>query len=115
MDLKRSARGQKWSFPLTRTARRQGLPGGWTSVFKTRQVSHFGLAGGRAVTGDRPPAGHPACEAPGPDATRRIILQATALLLFDQPVPDHAGLGPENSSSYPHWLTQADADTGKAR
>ena len=85
-------------------------------MFKTRQVIHFGLA---RWNRPRPPHGQPwwtiGLEAPGPDATRRTILQATALLLFDQPVPDHAGLGPENSSSYPHWLTQADADTGKAR
>lgn len=117
---------QKWSFPLAPHRTQAGVPGGWTSVVKARQVSHFGLADGQAVTGDRP-AGRPACsvelaeacahgqpwwtiglEATGPDATLRTILQATAALVFDPPLPGHARPGPENSCSYPHWLTQTD-------
>jgi hypothetical protein len=123
---------QKWSFPLAPHDTKAGLPGGWMSVVKARQVSHFGLVGGQAVTGDPPPAGRPACsveltqarahgqhwwtiglEATGPDATLRTILQATATLVFDRPLPGQARPGPENAFSYPHWLTQADAGTGK--
>lgn len=60
LEVTGRARGalQSWqerSFP--RPAQHRGsLPGGWTQVVKTRQVSHFGLADGQAVSGD-PPAG----------------------------------------------------------
>jgi len=124
---------QKWSFPLVPHDTDSGLPSGWTSVVKTRQVCRFGLAGGEAVAGDPPLAGRPVCsvelaqarargqnwwtigfEATGPDGTLGTILQATAALVFDQPLPGQAGPGPDNSFSYHHWLTQAVTGTGKA-
>lgn len=116
---------QKWSFPLGPHSGDASLPEGCISVFKTRHVSHFLLTGGRAVTGDLPPAGQPACsvdlaqarahgqpwwtlgfEATGPADTLRTILQAAAARVFDQPLPGRAEPGPDNASSYPDWLSQ---------
>jgi hypothetical protein len=124
---------QKWSFPLASHDTAAGLPGGWIPVAKTRHLCRFRLAGGEAVTADPPLAGRPACavelgqarahgqtwwtigfEATGPDGTLETILRATAALVFDQPLPGQARPGPDNSSSYHHWLIRAftNADNG---
>jgi hypothetical protein len=116
---------QKWSFSAAALSTDAGLPDGWIPVHKTRHVSRFGLAGGQALSGDPPSAGQPVCsvelaearahgqpwwtlgfEATGPADTLRTVLQATAALVFDQPLPGQAALGPDNSSSYHRWLTQ---------
>lgn len=123
---------QKWSFPLASHDMDAGLPSGWTSVLKTRQLCRFGLSSGQAITGD-PPAGRPACsvelgqarahgqpwwtigfEATGPYSTLSTILQATTAVVFDQPLPGQARPSPENSSSYHRWLTQAITNTSNA-
>jgi hypothetical protein len=92
-------------------------------VQKTRRVSHFSLARGRAVTGATRQPGRPACsaeltearlrgkawwtigfEATGPAGMLRTILEATAALVFVQPLPGWTVLGPANSYSYAQWL-----------
>lgn len=114
---------QKWSFPLSPHSPDPGRPDGWISVQKTRRVSRFSLAGGQAVTGATEQAGQPACsvelaearargkpwwtigfEATGPAGTLRTTLEATAALVFAQPLPGQAELGPASSSSYAQWL-----------
>lgn len=102
-----------------------GNPGGWIRGQKTRRVSQFSLADGRAVTGATPQAGQPACsvelaearaarpggpigfEATGPAQTLRTHLEATAALVFTRPLLGRAELGPANSYSYAEWLIRA--------
>ena len=111
LDVAGRARGpmqswQKWSFPLGPRSPDPGMPDGWIGVQKTRRVSRFSLADGRAVTGATGQAGQPACslelaearalgkawwtigfEATGPPETRRTHLEAAAALVFAQPLP----------------------------
>jgi hypothetical protein len=114
---------QKWSFPLAPHSPDPAVPDGWIGVHKTRRVSQFSLAGDRAVPAAAPQAGQPACsvelaearalgkawwtigfEATGPAQTLRIHLEATAALIFAQPLPGPADLGPASSCSYAEWL-----------
>lgn len=128
LDVEDRARGpiqswQKWSFPLGPRSPDPGTPDGWIRVHKTRRISQFSLADGRAVTGATPQAGQPACsaelaearargqawwtiglEATGPAQTLRTHLEATAALVFAQPLPGRAQPGPANSYSYAQWL-----------
>jgi hypothetical protein len=128
LDVAGRARGpmqswQKWSFPLGPRSPDPGMPDGWIGVQKTRRVSRFSLADGRAVTGATGQAGQPACsvelaearargkawwtigfEATGPAETLRTHLEAAAALVFAQPLAGQAELGPANSYSYAQWL-----------
>jgi len=66
LDVAGRARGpmqswQKWSFPLGPDSPAAAAPEGWIRVQKTRRVSRFSLARGRAVTGVTPQPGQPAC------------------------------------------------------
>lgn len=129
LDIAGRARGpmqawQKWSFPLGPDSP-DAAPDGWIRVHKTRRVSHFSLTGGRAVTGGPRQPGRPACsveltearlrgktwwtlgfEATSPAGTLRTTLEATAALVFAQPLPGRAGLGAVSSYSYAQWLTR---------
>jgi hypothetical protein len=129
LDIAGRARGsmqswQKWSFPLGPDSPAATAPGGWARVRKTRRVSHFSLARGQTVTGAAQP-GRPACsvelteahlrghpwwtlgfEATGPAETLRTHLEATAALVFAQPPPGPAELGPASSHSYAEWLIE---------
>jgi hypothetical protein len=129
LDMAGRARGplqswQKWSFPLGPDSPPATAPDGWMRVQKTRRISHFSLARGRAVT-DTPQPGQPACsveltqarlrgnpwwtigfEATGSAGTLRTTLEATAALVFAQPLPGPAVLGAASSCSYAQWLTR---------
>ena len=130
LDVAGRARGpmqswQKWSFPLGPDSPAAAAPEGWIRVQKTRRVSRFSLARGRAVTGVTPQPGQPACsvelaearlrgnpwwtigfEATGPAGTLRTTLEATAALVFARPLPERTVLGPASSYSYAQWLTR---------
>jgi hypothetical protein len=114
---------QKWSFPLTSHNPDPGRPDGWIGVQKTQRISYFSPAGGQAVTSATPQAGQPACsveltearargkpwwtigfEATGPAETLRTNLEATAALVFAQPLPGQAERSTANSYSYAQWL-----------
>jgi len=129
LDIAGRARGplqswQKWSFPLGPDSPAATAPDGWIRVRKTRRISHFSLARGRAVTGPARQRGQPACsaeltqarlrgqawwtigfEATGPADTLRTMLEATATLVFAQPLPGRTVLGAASSYSYAQWLT----------
>jgi hypothetical protein len=129
LDITDRARGplqswQKWSFPLGSGSPAATAPDGWIRVQKTRRLSHFSLAGGRAVT-DTAQSGQPACsveltqarlrgnpwwtigfEATGPAGTLRTTLEATAALVFAEPLPGRGVLHAANSCSYARWLTR---------
>jgi hypothetical protein len=130
LDIAGRARGpmqswHKWSFPLGADSPAATAPDGWISVRKTRRISHFSLARGRAVTSPARQPGQPACsveltqarlrgqpwwtigfEATGPAGTLRTILEATAALVFARPLPGRTVLGPASSYSYAQWLTR---------
>jgi hypothetical protein len=114
---------QKWSFPLGQHSPVSGTPDGWIRVQKTRRVSHFSVADGQAVTDAARQPGQQACtvdlaearargkawwtigfKATGPAETLRSNLEATAALVFAQPLPGRAELGTANSYSYAQWL-----------
>jgi hypothetical protein len=129
LDIPGRARGplqswQKWSFPLGPGSPAATAPEGWIPVQKTRRLSHFSLARGRAVTTAARP-GQPACsveltqarlrghpwwtiglEATGPAGTLRTTLEAAAALVFAQPLPGRTVLGAASSCSYAQWLTR---------
>jgi hypothetical protein len=130
LDVAGRARGpmqswQKWSFPLGARSPGAGTPDGWIAVQKSRRVSRFSLAGGRAVPAASGQAGQPACavelaqsrargqawwtmgfEATGPAEMLRPTLEATAALVFAQALPGQAELGAADSYSYAQWLTR---------
>jgi hypothetical protein len=115
---------QKWSFPFAPP----GLDGerlaGWQPVNKRRRITRFSLAAGRAVPAGPDLAGEPGCavelteahadgqvwwslgcEATGPDGLLRSGLEATAALVFAQPLPGGVKLGTDDSRSVAEWLT----------
>jgi hypothetical protein len=116
---------QKWSFPLRLPSGDSGCPPGWTPVRKRRRISQFSSASGPAVA--RPPGSgqQPRCEveltevhargqdwwtlgfeANGAADLLRGELQATAALVFAQPLPGGLIPGPADSRSYAQWLGQ---------
>jgi hypothetical protein len=116
---------QKWSFRLAARCPDTDTPDGWIRVHKTRRVSRFSLVNGRALTSATGEPGEPAClvelaearargytwwtigfEASGPAQTLRTHLEATAALVFAQPIPGQPEPGPANSHSYAQWLIQ---------
>ncbi len=116
---------QKWSFPIYPPSRDGGDPAGWIPVRKRRRISRFSPAT-RPVATQSPRRGEePWCaaeltevgtpghdwwtlgfEATGPDDLLRGALQATAELVFAQPMPGRAEPAPAESSSYTEWLYQ---------
>jgi hypothetical protein len=116
---------QKWSFPVTLLSQDRDDPAGWRPVRKRRRISRFSLASGHTVA-PAPGLGQgPRCEveltevrtrgqdwwslgfeATGPADLLRGELEASAALVFAQPLPD--GLEPslDASRSYAEWLGQ---------
>jgi hypothetical protein len=114
---------QKWSFPFKPLSRGIGDPPGWRSVYKRRRTSRFSFADGRIATSAQGLAGEARCaveltglrlggqswwslgfEATGPVDLLRGALEATATLVFAQPLPDGLRPGPDESTSYAEWL-----------
>jgi hypothetical protein len=97
---------QKWSFPVGPPDQNSAYPGGWRSVRKRRRISRFALAGGQIVTRAARLDQEPQCdveltevstidqdwwtlgfEASGPADLLLSALEATAQLVFNQPLP----------------------------
>ena len=114
---------QKWSFPFNPLSRGIGDPPGWRSVYKRRQTSRFSFADGQIAASAQGLAGEARCaveltalrtggrswwslgfEATGPADLLRGALEATATLVFDQPLPDGLRPGLDESTSYAEWL-----------
>jgi hypothetical protein len=116
---------QKWSFPC-RPLRQDGAdPVGWQPVRKRRRISRFSRGSGSAAARAPAPGGEPRCEveltqvrtrgqgwwtlgfeATGPADLLHSELQATAALVFAQPLPAGVEPGPDYSRSYAEWLGQ---------
>jgi hypothetical protein len=116
---------QKWSFPISPPRQDSGAVAGWRPVRKRRRISRFPLASGPIVARGPGPGGEPRCEvelteirtpgqhwwtlgfeATGPAGLLRSELQATAALVFAQPLPGGVEPGPDDSRSYAQWLGQ---------
>jgi hypothetical protein len=117
---------RKWSFPAGLPVPAGGCAADWTIVSKRRRIIRFWLAGGRIAASIPPPAAQAACaveltdigsdrgpwwtlgfEATGPDSFVRQSLDATAAVMFAQPLPRAADLGPSQCQSYAQWLRNA--------
>jgi hypothetical protein len=114
---------QKWSFPFGPLRQDGAGPAGWQPVRKRRQISLFSRASGPAAARAPAPGGQPWCEveltevrtrgqdwwtlgfeATGPADLLHGALQATAALVFAQPLPASVQPGPDYSRSYAEWL-----------
>jgi hypothetical protein len=114
---------QKWSFPCTPLHQDSADPAGWQPVHKRRRISRFSRASGPAAARAPVPTGEPCCEveltevrtrgqdwwtlgfeATGPADLLHRELQATAALVFAQPLPAGVEPGPDHSRSYAEWL-----------
>ena len=114
---------QKWSFASDLPGLGLGDQPGWRTVRKMRRISRFSQTSGPA--GARVPGlgDGPACrveltevhtrgetwwtlgfEATGPASLLRGELEATAALMFAQPLPGDVHVGTDNSRSYAEWL-----------
>jgi hypothetical protein len=126
---------QKWSFPFSALRLDSAGPAGWQPVRKRRRISRFPLASGPAAARAPVPGGEPQCaveltevrtrgqdwwtlgfEATGPAGLLHSELQATAALVFAQPLPAGVEPGPDYSRSYAAWLgrppgAESDVDT----
>jgi hypothetical protein len=111
---------QKWSFPCGRASPGGAEASGWTPVSK--QISRVWLASG--LPSVRAPGGEvPACtveltgvrmggepwwtlgfEATGPEDLLRGELEASAALVFAQPLPGGIAPSADTSRSYAEWL-----------
>jgi hypothetical protein len=116
---------QKWSFPFSPLRQDSADPVGWQPVRKRRRISRFSLASGSAAARAPVPGGEPRCEveltevrtrgqhwwtlgfeATGPADLLHSELQATAALVFAQPLPAGMEPGLDHSRSYAEWLGQ---------
>jgi hypothetical protein len=124
---------QKWSFPHDPLRRDSADLPGWQPVRKRRRISRFLRASGPAAVPAPVPGGQPCCEveltevrtrgqdwwtlgfeATGPADLLHGELQATAALVFAQPLPAGVEPGPDHSRSYAEWLgrpPRAESDT----
>lgn len=116
----------KWSFPFGSLSHGSGEPAGWRPIRKTRRISRFSLASGTIrACGHRPGAGERGCavelteirtrgeawwtlgfESVGPPGLLRSQLEATAALVFAEPLPGEVKPGLDDSRSYAEWLLQ---------
>jgi len=125
---------QKWSFPCGPLRPDSADPAGWQPVRKRRRISRFSRASGPAAAPAAGPGGEPCCEveltevrtrgqdwwtlgfeATGPADLLHGELQATAALVFAQPLPAGVEPGPDYSRSYAEWLGRppgAESDAG---
>ena len=113
----------KWSFPVSPLGPGAGGPPGWRRVGKRRRISRLPLASGQIAARAPGPGGEPRCEveltevrtrgrdwwtlgfeATGQADLLRSELQATAALVFAQPLPGGVEPGPGESRSYAEWL-----------
>jgi hypothetical protein len=116
---------QKWSFPFSPLSWGIGDPPGWRPVYKRRRTSRFSFADGRIAASARRLAGEAGCaveltalrtggqswwslgfETTGPADLLRGALEATATLVFAQPLPGGRQPGLDESKSYAEWLLQ---------
>jgi hypothetical protein len=116
---------QKWSFPFNPLSTGIGDPPGWRPVYKRRRTSRFSFAEGRVAAGAQRRAGEVRCaveltalrtggqpwwslgfETTGPADQLRGALEATATLVFAQPLPDGLQPGLDESKSYAEWILQ---------
>jgi len=125
---------QKWSFPFSPLGQDSAGPAGWQPVRKRRRISRFSRASGPAAARVPVPGGEPWCaveltevrtrgqdwwtlgfEATGPADLLHSELQATAALVFAQPLPAGVEPHPDYSRSYAEWLGRppgAESDAG---
>jgi hypothetical protein len=116
---------QKWSFPFSPLHWDSDDLIGWKPVRKRRRISRFSLADGPAPAHAPGPGQEPRCEVEltevrtpgqhwwtlgfevtGPVELLTSGLQATAALLFAQPLPGGVEPGPDESRSYAEWFYQ---------
>lgn len=116
---------QKWSFPFNSPSPDIGDPPGWRPVYKRRRTSRFSFTDGRVAAGAQRLAGEARCaveltalrtggqpwwslgfETTGPAELLRSALEATATLVFAQPLPDGLQPGLNESKSYAEWILQ---------
>jgi hypothetical protein len=109
---------EKWTFPFASAVPQVRKRPGWTVVGKERRLRSFVLADGAAVPADRGGSG-PECaveltavllggktwwtlgfEATGSVESRRAVLDAAAVKMFEHPLPDGLRLQLTSSSSY---------------
>jgi hypothetical protein len=114
---------QKWSFPCRPLRQDSADPAGWQPVRKRRRISRFSRASRPAAARAPVPGGQAWCEveltevrtrgqdwwtlgfeATGPADLLHSELQATAALVFAQPLPAGVQPGPDYSRSYAEWL-----------
>ena len=114
---------QKWSFPFSPLRLDSAGPAGWQPVRKTRRISRFSRVSGPAAAPAPAPGAEPRCaveltevrtrgqdwwtlgfEATGPADLLHTQLQATATLVFAQPLPAAVEPGPDYCRSYTQWL-----------
>jgi hypothetical protein len=114
---------QKWSFACDSPGLGGGDPPGWRPVRKMRRISRFSQTSGPARARVPGLGDEPACrveltevhtrgetwwtlgfEATGPASLLRGELEATAELMFAQPLPGGVHIGTDNSKSYAEWL-----------
>ena len=116
---------RKWSFPVSSLSPGTGDLVGWRPVCKRRRISRFSLASGPVAVRAPGQGGEPRCEveltevhtsgqhwwtlgfeATGPADLLRSELQATAALVFAEPLPGGVEPGPDESRSYAQWLSR---------
>ena len=114
---------QKWSFPLWLLDQDHANPAGWRRVAKRRLISRFPQGTGRVAPPAPGPGQVPECkvelaevrscgcdwwslgfEASGPADLLRSELEATAALVFAEPLPGGKEIGLGESGSYADWL-----------
>jgi hypothetical protein len=121
---------QKWSFPCGPIIQGGAAPPGWVLIHK--RISRFSLASGQIQAQVPGPGEEPGCmveltevhrhgeawwtlgfEATGPASLLRRELEATAILVLAQALPDGIELDTDHSLSYAEWLgRQPAAETG---
>jgi hypothetical protein len=116
---------QKWSFPCSPQGQGSSNPAVWQPVRKKRRISRFPPATGQDIAPAPRPGSQPWCEveltevrapgqdwwtlgfeATGPADLQRSTLEATAALVFTQPLPAATKPSLNNSRSYAQWLSQ---------
>ena len=114
----------KWSFPFRPLSQHRAGPAGWRPVRKRRRISRFSPASGQTAALATDLGEQRGCEveltevrtggqhwwtlgfeATGPADLLYSELQATATLMFAQPLPGGLEPGPDESSSYAQWLS----------
>jgi hypothetical protein len=125
---------QKWSFPVSPPSPGGGDPPGWRPVRKKRRISRLSPASGPVMALAAGLGQQPRCqveltevhtggqhwwtlgfEATGPAHLLRSQLEATAELVFAQPLPGGVQPSQDHSRSYAQWLGQqpgAGSDAG---